>query len=124
MSHRPRTRLPPALGYRLLVLIGLCAVWTAAVPSAAAPDAVGDAVAVDDDGCERDCPEDDENGECPPGCDACPCCPAAASPAASTERLLASSVRGPGATRPNLESGKAEEGALSRLFRPPIAAIS
>ncbi len=70
-----------------------------------------------DDGC--DCPEDDENDECPDGCDACACCPAAAAPGSSPphhdpvlpgtreDAQFASEIEAP------------EDGPRSRVFHPP-----
>ncbi len=127
---RPQRRLRAValLSRRLLVVVvGLWALWGIAVPSWAAPDPADEGVAVEsaeEPGCLGDCPEDAEDGECQSGCTACSCCPASAAPAAGTDGRLAASSRGPAATRSILDSAKTEDGALSRVFRPPRSAIS
>jgi hypothetical protein len=109
----------------LLVLVGLCVVWLTATPAKATLAA--DAFAVEDGeerDCQGDCPEDEDDGECPTGCDACSCCPAAASPAVS-----AGGVQVPYVTKPSSEqrvssSGESLDGTRSRVFHPPRPAIS
>jgi len=109
----------------LLALVGLFVVWTFAVPTQTDAIAV-DAVAVDDgqDSDCQDCPEDDEDGECPPGCDACTCCPAAASLAMGTGERHAACAARPTTERRFSDSGQPMEGARSRVFRPPRPSIS
>jgi len=77
-----------------------------------------------DDDCRGDCPGDDENGECPPQCDACPCCPSATAHAGVSGDHPPSAAPHLTGLRAPLASGATQEGALSRLFRPPIAANS
>lgn len=71
-------------------------------------------------GCAADCPEDDE-GECPPGCEACVCCftfrtavVAAASPAI-VERVVPAVV----VARPESHP----VGVSHRVFRPPRVSV-
>ncbi len=73
----------------------------------------------DERSCETPCPGDNEEGECPPDCDACPCCPTAASAAVS---LGGSSLSYAGlhVRAPDIEApGQAKDGTRSRVYRPP-----
>ena len=74
--------------------------------------------------CRSSCPGDDENGECPPECDACPCCPSAVTPAVVSGELPAPPAQPHSELPLAIESGRVEEGALSRVFHPPRAAAA
>lgn len=112
----------------LLLLVSLLLSWSLpnshAVPNWLAPDDGAAQADAEDSDCETSCPGDDENGDCPPQCDACPCCPSATAhagvsgaPPASTARPLAGLEAPPA-------SGSPQDGALSRVFHPPRAARS
>ena len=110
----------------LLALVGLLVIWSSALP---ATPAAGDGESftvehVDEQPCKSDCPGDDENGECPPNCDACPCCPIAASAAARSQGPSISPGESLAETRAIGGSGQAREGARSRVFHPPRRAAS
>jgi hypothetical protein len=111
----------------ILVLVGLLVLWSAAFPAAPHAGDGGESVAVEDgeEGpCKSDCPGDDENGECPPDCDACPCCPAAVSPVVSSDGTSASFGEVFAVNRPSGGAGQTQDGALSRVFHPPRLAAS
>jgi|GEM_PF-6970870 len=82
-----------------------------------------ESVAADgDDGdspCRSSCPGDDENGECPPECDACPCCPSAASPGVSLVGILGSAPASIAQLQAPSGLDEDEEGARTRVFHPP-----
>lgn len=74
----------------------------------------------DSEGCEEGCPGDAQDGECPPGCDACTCCPAsvyvlttelARSSLSSTARVIL----------PSPADGN-PAGTSNEIFRPPRSA--
>ncbi len=110
----------------LLLLVSLLISWS--VPNAQAVSTWLDGEAVvadaDDRECRSSCPGDDENGECPPECDACPCCPSGVAPAVVSGELPLSPAEVHAELGPLVPSGRAQEGALSRVFHPPRVAMS
>ena len=113
----------------LLVLVGLCVIWGASIASFATGVTWEDSESIameDADGppCAGDCPGDDADGECPPGCDACPCCPAAVSPAATCGGLFAPPCAQLALTDTVGASCPVPDGALSRVFHPPRRAAA
>jgi len=128
VTKHPGKGPPMSNGARTLLLLVSLLLGASVPHSLAGPtwlvaeDGVTEADA--DDDCRGDCPGDDENGECPPQCDACPCCPSATAHAGVSGDHPPSAARPPAGLRAPPASGAAKEGALSRLFRPPIAAHS
>ena len=110
-------------GRRLRSLAGLYLIWSfLLLPLAAVSSSGPDSGAIADGSersCTSDCPGDDENGECSSECDACPCCPTAASPAVSPGGPSAAGLAVPRTAGRLPSSGQAREGALSRVFHPP-----
>lgn len=119
-------------GSRALFLLGLLLLVSWSLPSVhgvstwlAADQRVTEADSdADDRDCSSACPGDDENGECPPECDACPCCPSAVTPAVVSGELPTTPTNAHAEVGPVVPSGRAQEGALSRVFHPPRAATS
>jgi hypothetical protein len=77
-----------------------------------------------EDGCDTPCPSEDEDGDCPDGCEGCACCPASASAPAVV-------VASPPSPNPALGSAHAhgyDQSPVSRpgrrLFRPPRTSLS
>ncbi len=83
------------------------------------PDEPGaaDGSAEEEHGC--DCPDDDEEGECPSGCDACSCCPAAAPPGSSPPEHTAVFAGAGGDAQLVLAIDAAQDGQRGRIFHPP-----
>lgn len=82
------------------------------------------ATSADRGDCEAPCPGDDEEGECPPECEACPCCPTATSAVASLDGLdLSDAVHAERA--PDIDApDETEDARLSRVYRPPRPALT
>lgn len=71
-----------------------------------------------DVGCEQPCPGDDAEGNCPPGCDDCGCCPGMAPGEAAVARPLVRAA--PATVVPLLPAPAAAPTGLSPdVWRPP-----
>ncbi len=113
-------------GFRLLLaLAGLCVMWGSAFPAwaQAEQDVADESVDAAESDCRGECPDDDEDGDCPPGCDACFCCPAASSPAVGPAVFAGAFWTSRATAGQPLDAGEAEEGVLSRVFHPPRAIV-
>ena len=112
----------------LLLLVSLLLSWSLptspALSNWSGPAAERAEADAEDSGCETPCPGDDENGDCPPQCDACPCCPSATGQAGVSGAPPASVARPLAHLAAPSSSGSPQDGALSRVFHPPRAARS
>ena len=114
MSMKKSHHLIQHLTNLIWVLLG-CFAWL----QSGVPTLVDQLIEVADD-CDKGCPGDDEEGNCPPGCDDCICCPVAhpmtlpalpvCPPLLTTPTL---------ATEPALPPGVLTSTLLSRIWRPP-----
>ncbi|MEQ9503468.1 MAG: hypothetical protein RIT81_41820 [Deltaproteobacteria bacterium] len=68
-------------------------------------------------GCQAACPDDTDDGECPPDCEMCVCSPATRTVVPSTANLLTPLERQ--TPRLEVEAERPPSGVVHRVFRPP-----
>ena len=102
-----------------MVLFAVVGLMTFVAGTSFATPVAGQEIVEADDGCDEDCPCDDEGEEdCEENCEDCSCSPSAASPAALANVPNITEQQVPSEIMPSI-TGAQRDGPPLSLFKPP-----